>query len=150
VKLLRRRQPEPEPVDTTKQWEDILSSHRTWVPRSVRLDRYHAEQRQRQRERAAATPTPTKGTSQSRSTETPVAAPPQTRPKTVSAPPAPFSQPVPSPGPAEGPAAKTSDEWAYEHFLAFEKLCGNADRIAERLEEARSYEPEDTLPDYFW
>ena len=48
------------------------------------------------------------------------------------------------------PAPKTSDEWAYEHFLAFEKLCGNGDRIAERIEEARAYEPENPLPDDVW
>jgi hypothetical protein len=62
----------------------------------------------------------------------------------------PFSQPVPSAEPAEGPAPKTPDEWAYEHFVAFEKLCGNADRIVERLEEARAYEPEEAQPEYVW
>jgi hypothetical protein len=55
-------------------------------------------------------------------------------------------EPVPSERSAEGPAPKTSDEWAYEQFCAFEALCGNADRIAERLEEARSYEPKTLRP----
>jgi hypothetical protein len=58
----------------------------------------------------------------------------------------PNHQPVPSEPPPRYPPPKTADEWAYEHFLAFEKLCGNGDRIAERLEEARSYEPEDPCP----
>ena len=34
--------------------------------------------------------------------------------------------------------------------MAFEKLCGNADRIVERLEEARAYEPEEAQPEYVW
>ena len=34
--------------------------------------------------------------------------------------------------------------------MAFETLCGNAERIAERIQEARSYEPEDPPPEYVW
>lgn len=153
MKLLRRRQPEPEPVDEAdelRRWEQLLQSHRTWAPRSVVRDRYHAEQRQQQqRQRAGMNAPPTNGTSQSRSAETHAAAPPQPRTEIASTHPA-NPEPVPSAAPAEGPAPKTQDEWAYEHFLAFETLCGNADRIAERIEEARTYEPEQAPPVYVW
>jgi hypothetical protein len=81
-------------------------------------------------------------TKESCSVETPVAAPQQ--------PFASSARPVPSVAPAGGPAPKTSAEWAYEQFLAFETLCGNADRIAERIEEARTYEPEEASPEYLW
>ena len=69
--------------------------------------------------------------------------------KTSRPPPQTLSRSHPS-RPAPVPAAKTSEEWDFEHFVAFEKACGNADRIAERIEEARSYEPEQAPPEYVW
>jgi hypothetical protein len=143
VKLLRRRQPEPEPVDTTAEWEELLHQYRTWAPRSVVRDRYHREARQRQRaKRAGANPHPPTGSKESCSVETQPSTPPQT--------PVPFSQPVRSFASARVAEGKTQDDWAYEAFVAFETLCGNAGRIAERIEEARSYEPEDPLPEHLW
>lgn len=153
VKLVRRRQPEPEPVNREadrEEWADLLRRYRTRSSPEMQRELYHAEARKRQKARTAATPTPTKGTSQSRSVETPVAAAPQPQAENVSTPPAPFVRAVPSEHPAPVPAPKTSDEWAYEHFLAFETLCGNGDRIAERVEEARAYEPEEAPPEYVW
>jgi len=169
VKLLRRhRRPAPEPVDheaAREEWADLLRRYRTRSSPEMQRELYHAETRQRQKARAGANTPPRPETSQSRLLDTHAdeaqrtraetvsgLAPPQTSVKTVltdsEAPPKP--EPVPSVAPAEGPAPKTPDEWAYEHFLAFEKLCGNADRIAERLEEARAYEPEEAPPEYLW
>jgi hypothetical protein len=151
VKLLRRRQPEPEPADRTGDWEELLKSYRTWAPRSVVRDRYHREARQRREQqragkKASVAPDP----SESRLRQSSSAAPPQPRAETVSTAPAPLPEPVPSEPPAPVPEPKTSDEWAYEQFVAFEKLCGNGDRITERIEEARTYEPEEAPPEYVW
>ena len=55
---------------------------------------------------------------------------------------------MPSVPPAERHAAKTKADFEREQLVAFETLCGNADRIAERIEEARAYEPDDTRPEY--
>ena len=87
VKLLRRRQSEPEPVDreeAREEWADLLRRYRTRSSPEMRRELYHAQARKRQKARTAATtPTPTKGRSQSRFTETPVATAPQPRPETV-------------------------------------------------------------------
>jgi hypothetical protein len=85
-------------------------------------------------------PPPLPEAKESCSVETPPSRPPQ--------PAAPSAEPVLSAASADGPAARTQDEWAFEAFVAFETLCGNADRIAERIEEARAYEPDDTPPEY--
>jgi hypothetical protein len=145
VKLWRRRERE-QPVQPDPELEhriaDVLHRYGTYRGRDSVLYAYKAEARQRQQRRAGNRNHPQPDRRSPVFLETPAAATPQIAAEN--------SESVPSVAPAEGPAAKTEDEWAYEHFLAFEKLCGNANRIAERLEEARSYEPEDPLPDYVW
>ena len=65
VKLLRRRQSEPEPVDreeAREEWADLLRRYRTRSSLEMRRELYHAQARKRQKARTAATtPTPTKG-----------------------------------------------------------------------------------------
>lgn len=157
MKLLRRRradprpsQPQRTPLDETRAWEQILNSHRSWAPRSVVRARYHDEQRQRQQQRASATAAAAPDARSPVFLETPVVAPPQPRAETGPTSPAPFSRPVPSEPSAQVPAPKTAEDFAIEQFKAFEVLAGNASRLAERIEEARSYEPEDPLPEYLW
>jgi hypothetical protein len=145
----RRKRPassvEPDRFDAAAE---VLERWATRGSRQSALYSYKREARQRQQQRTRARTHTQAEAKESCSAETPVAAAPHPPTERLPTPP-PIPEPVPS-EPPQGPAAKTADEWAYEHFVAFEKLCGNGDRIAERLEEARAYEPEDPPPEYLW
>ena len=47
MRLLRRRQPEPEPADRSEEWAGLLRNYRTTSSRRMQLDLYHREARQR-------------------------------------------------------------------------------------------------------
>lgn len=148
-RVRRRRQPEPEPIDTTAEWEEILQQHRTWAPRSVVRARYHDEARAKQRARADKKTHPATRTSESPLLDTPDAAPPQPRAGfTAEGPPNP--DPVPSVAPAPVPAKKTDADFERERFESFEVLAGNGHRLDERWQEVRDWEPEDEPAPYLW
>jgi hypothetical protein len=149
---LRRKRPAPsvEP-DRFDAAAEVLERWATRGSGQSMTYRRRREARQRQKAKQDSVTAPPAPDARSPVfLETPAAARLQPRAEIVPTPPAPFVQPVPSDPPAPVPAPKTSDEWGYEHFLAFETLCGNTDRIAERLEEARAYEPEEAPPEYVW
>lgn len=45
---------------------------------------------------------------------------------------------------------KTEADFERERFEAFEILAGNGDRLSERLQEVRGYEPEAEPQSYLW
>jgi hypothetical protein len=153
VKLLRRRQPEPEPL-ARDEWADLLRRYRTRSSPEMQREVYQAEARARQKARAGATPTPTPPTGGvPYSLRTHGAPAPQPRAENASAPPAPFSQLEPWPTtPPGGPARFDSRAHELEQLRAFYLLGGlSGDELDEAVREAVAFDEDDVEPEpYVW